>query len=221
VTTAAGATWPRLRLSQRRALWAYAFLLAPLAFFLAIRIVPALSALYISLHEWNIVSAERPYVGLHNFRVLWEDPQFLKAARNTVRYVLVGVPAQIILGLATALLLQRINRFRGLFRALYFMPFVTPVVAAAWVWQWLYSRNFSPLNQLLVAIGLPAQAFLRSPGQALYAIAAMVVWQYVGFQVVIFLAGLEAIPRVYYEAAQVDGAAGWRLFRHGTSPYRC
>jgi multiple sugar transport system permease protein len=132
--------------------------------------------------------------------------------------VVAGVPAQIALGLAVAMLLRRINRFRGLFRALYFMPFVTPIVAAAWVWQWMYSVNFGPLNQILVAVGLPAQPFLRSPTQALYAVGAMVAWQYLGFQIVIFLAGLEGIPRVYYEAAEVDGASGWRLFRHITVP---
>ena len=205
-------------LGTRRALWAYTFLLVPLLFFLTIRLAPAFSALYISLHEWNIISPSKPFVGLQNFRLLAHDPSFGRAAVNTLRYVLVGIPAQIALGLVLALALQRINRFRGLFRALYFMPFVTPIVAAAWVWQWMYSENFGPLNGLLAALGLPLQPFLRSPAQALYAVTAMTVWQFLGFQVVIFLAGLEAIPRVYYEAAAVDGASGWRLFRHMTVP---
>ena len=205
-------------LGTRRALWAYTFLLVPLLFFLTIRLAPAFSALYISLHQWNIISPSKPFVGLQNFRLLAHDPSFGRAAVNTLRYVLVGIPAQIALGLVLALALQRINRFRGLFRALYFMPFVTPIVAAAWVWQWMYSQNFGPLNGLLAALGLPLQPFLRSPAQALYAVTAMTVWQFLGFQVVIFLAGLEAIPRVYYEAAAVDGASGWRLFRHMTVP---
>jgi len=205
-------------LGTRRALWAYTFLLVPLLFFLTIRLAPAFSALYISLHEWNIISPSKPFVGLQNFRLLAHDPSFGRAAVNTLRYVLVGIPAQIALGLVLALALQRINRFRGLFRALYFMPFVTPIVAAAWVWQWMYSENFGPLNGLLAALGLPLQPFLLSPAQALYAVTAMTVWQFLGFQVVIFLAGLEAIPRVYYEAAAVDGASGWRLFRHMTVP---
>jgi len=205
-------------LGTRRALWAYTFLLVPLLFFLTIRLAPAFSALYISLHEWNIISPSKPFVGLQNFRLLAHDSSFGRAAVNTLRYVLVGIPTQIALGLVLALALQRINRFRGLFRALYFMPFVTPIVAAAWVWQWMYSQNFGPLNGLLAALGLPLQPFLRSPAQALYAVTAMTVWQFLGFQVVIFLAGLEAIPRVYYEAAAVDGASGWRLFRHMTVP---
>jgi multiple sugar transport system permease protein len=214
----AGATWPSLRLSQRRAAWAYAFLIVPLAFFLAIRLAPAVSSLYISLHEWNVVSPERPYVGLANFRAIFTDPRFATATGNTLRYVLAGIPAQIALGLLLALALRRVNRLRGFYRAVYFMPFITPVVAAAWVWQWLYSRSFGPINQLLVLLGQPEQPFLRSPRQALYSVTAMVVWQYLGFQVVIFLAGLEAIPRVYYEAAEVDGATRWQAFRHVTLP---
>jgi multiple sugar transport system permease protein len=217
-THAAPATWPHLGLGTRRALWAYAFLLVPLAFFLAIRLAPAASSLYISLHEWNIISPEKPFVGLRNFRTLAADPRFGRAAVNTVRYVAVGIPAQIVLGLLLAMALRRVTRLRGLFRALYFMPFVTPIVAAAWVWQWMYSEQFGPLNSILVGLGLPTLQFLRSPGQALYAITAMIVWQYLGFQVVIFLAGLEAIPRVYYEAAEVDGASGWQLFRNVTIP---
>jgi multiple sugar transport system permease protein len=217
-TQTTGAVLPQLRLGTRRALWAYAFLLVPLLFFLTIRLAPAFSSLYISLHEWNIISPEKPFVGLQNFMTIFADPRFGGAAVNTIRYVLVGIPLQITLGLLIALALQRVNRLRGLFRALYFMPFITPIVAAAWVWQWMYSQNFGPLNQILTAAGLPAQPFLRSPSQALYAVTAMVVWQYLGFQVVIFLAGLEAVPRVYYEAAEVDGASGWRLFRHITIP---
>jgi multiple sugar transport system permease protein len=189
-----------------------------MAFYLALRLAPAVSALIISLHRWNIISADKPFVGLANFREVWADPLFWKAAVNTVRYAAAGIPAQLTVGLVLALLLQRIARFRGLFRALYFMPFVTPIVAASWVWQWMYSPQFGPLTRIFDAVGLPAQAFLRTPWEAPYAITAMVVWEYIGFQIVIFLAGLEAIPRVYYEAAEVDGAGGLRLFRHITLP---
>jgi multiple sugar transport system permease protein len=207
-----------LGLGARRALWAFAFLFVPLLFFLTIRLGPAFSSLYISLHEWNIISPDKPFVGMRNFQTIFADPRFGRAAANTVRYVAVGIPLQLALGLLLALALLRITRCRGLLRALYFMPFITPTVAAAWVWQWMYSQNFGPLNQVLTAMGLPAQPFLRSPSQALYAVTAMIVWQYLGFQIVIFLAGLEAIPRVYYEAAEVDGASGWRLFCHITLP---
>ena len=219
MAVAAAGRVPRgLSLGAQRALWAYAFLAVPLAFFVVIRLVPAASALVISLHRWNIVSTDRPFVGFANFREIWSDALFWKAAKNTLRYVAAGIPAQLALGLAVALLLRKVTRFRGFFRALYFVPFVTPIVAAAWVWRWMYTPTFGPLNHLLQAAGLPAQAFLRRPDQALYAVTAMVVWEYIGFQTVIFLAGLDAIPRVFYEAAEVDGASGWRLFRHITVP---
>ncbi len=209
---------PRLRLGARRALWAYTFLAVPAVFYVTLRLAPAVAALVISLHRWNIIAQDKPFVGVANFREVWIDPLFWKAAGNTLRYAAAGIPIQLAGGLGLALLLQRITRFRGLFRALYFIPFVTPIVAASWVWQWMYSPQFGPLTRILDALGLPTQAFLRSPRQALYAVTAMVVWEFIGFQIVIFLAGLEAIPRVYYEAAEVDGAGGWRLFQSITLP---
>ena len=189
-----------------------------MAFFLSIRIAPAVTALAISLHRWNIVGAEQPFVGLANFREITADPLFWKAIANTVRYAVVGIPMQIALGLAVALLLRRIVRLRGFFRALYFIPFVTPIVAAAWVWQWMYSPQFGPLGRIFDVVGLEIPPLLRTPSLALYAVSAMVIWEYLGFQIVIFLAGLNAIPAVYYEAAAVDGAGGVKLFRHITVP---
>src|SRR5215467_5487725 len=175
---------PRLGLGARRALWAYAFLALPMAFFVVIRIAPAATALVISLHRWNIIGTDQPFVGLANFREIARDPLFWKAVRNTIRYTVVGIPAQIVLGLAVALLLRRAVRLQGFFRALYFIPFVTPIVAAAWVWQWMYSPQFGPLGRIFDAVGLNAPAFLRTPSLALYAVSAMVVWEYLGFQVV-------------------------------------
>ncbi len=208
----------RLPLSWHQAAWAYAFLLVPLAFFLYVRIWPAIQALNLSVREWNIVGEARPYVGLANFERLAADPRFGRALRNTLHYTAVGVPLQLALGLALALLLERIGRLRGLYRAIYFLPYVTPVVAAAWVWQWLYSPNFGAINWLLESVGIPGQPFLQSPGQALYAVTAVVLWQNLGFQVVIFLAGLQSIPRMYYEAASIDGAGTWTMFRRITLP---
>jgi multiple sugar transport system permease protein len=94
------------------------------------------------------------------------------------------------------------------------MPFVTPIVASAWVWQSFLNQNFGPVNQLLTVLGIPNQPFFASPYQALPSVAAFVVWQQLGFQIVLFLAGLEAIPRTYLEAASLDGATGWQVFRY-------
>jgi multiple sugar transport system permease protein len=205
-------------LAKRQALWAYIFLLVPLLFFLVVRLFPAGFSLILALYDYAPAQQNSKFIGLDNFKELLQDAVFGRALLNTALYTAFGVPLQLILGVGIAIMLQAINRFQGLFRAIYFAPFVTPVVASAWVWQWLFNKNFGPVNVVLAWFGIPPQAFLTSPDQALFTVLGFVVWQQLGFQVVIFLAGLEAIPRVYYEAAALDGANGWQRFRHITLP---
>lgn len=197
---------------------AYLFLAVPLLFFLIVRFLPTLMALRMSLFDWNILKDTQPFVGLENYTRLAQDERFLTALKNTAVYTLIGVPVQIALGLAVAVMLSRVTALRGLYRALYFAPYVTPIVAAAWVWQWLFSPQFGPVNTFLTWLHLPAQGFLTSPSQALGTTAALVVWQNLGFQIVLFLAGLAAIPRTYFEAAEIDGATGAQAFRRITLP---
>ena len=213
----------RLSLAQRRAVWAYIFLFIPLLFFLFIRIVPTLSSFNISLHKWNPLAEEQPFVGLENYQKLVEElakPKSVtyKAFINTFKYVLVGMPLQLVIALGVAVLLNQIVRWQALFRAIYFVPYVTSVVAVAWVWRWLYQPQFGPINVLLSFLGLAQQPFLKHPSQALYAITAMVIWQGLGFAIIIFLAGLQQIPEIYYEAAKLDGANRWQSFRRITLP---
>ncbi len=207
-----------MTLSQRRALTAYGLLALPLAFFLFIRIVPTISALQVSFYQWDMLSDERPFVGLNNFQTLAGDQVFRTALGNTLKYVVLGVPIGLVLALAIALALTRIRHLAGLFRTLYFVPFVTSLVAVSWVWRWLLQPQRGSINELLGAIGIPSQPFLQSTSQALPSIVAVNVWHDLGFQIVIFLAGLHAIPDVYYEAARLDGASRWALFRHITLP---
>ncbi|MER3483319.1 MAG: ABC transporter permease [Meiothermus sp.] len=209
---------PRFSLATREALWAFAFLAIPLLFFLFIRIYPAFQALWLSLFEWNADPAKRQYVGLEHYSRMLADPTLGRALRNTALYTFIGVPLQIALGLAIALLLQSVTRLRDLFRAIYFTPYITPAVAVAWVFSWMLSPNFGIVNEILGLFGIPAQKFLSSPSQALLTVTAIVVWQNLGFQIVLFLAGLESIPRTYYEAARIDGADGWAMFRYITLP---
>lgn len=208
----------RLRLSSREALWAYTFLAVPLTFFLFIRIFPALQALRLSLYAWHADATQRHFVGLEHYRWMLADPLLRKSLFNTLQYTLLGVPCQIVLGLAIALLLQGVRRFRDGFRSIYFAPYITPAVAVAWVWSWMLSPHFGIVNEILVRLGLPPQPFLQSPSQALASVTWVVVWQNLGFQVVLFLAGLEGIPRTYYEAAAIDGADSWTIFRRITVP---
>lgn len=208
----------RLSLRHRTALWGYLFIAAPLVFFLAVRVYPAMVAVNVSLHDWGMMASRRSFAGLENYGKLWRDPGFWNAARNTALYSLVIVPASLGVGLAAALLIQAANRHRGFYRTVYFLPYITPTVAVSWVWRWLYFKNGGVINQLLLAAGLPAQPFLAGPAQALFCVAAVVVWQGLGYYVVIFLAGLEMVPSEFKEAARIDGAGSWQVFRNVTLP---
>lgn len=207
-----------MRLRTRRILEAYAFLAIPLVFFLLIRIWPMFETFMLSVMRWHVDPTRRAFVGLDHFRRLFSDARFLRSLYNTALYTAIGVPAQVCLGLGIAMLLNRIKRLRGLFRAIYFAPYVTPTVAIAWAWSYILSPHLGVVNSILELLGLPAQPFLTSPTQALPTIAAVVVWQFLGFHVVIFLVALNTIPREIYEAALVDGATGWPLFRRITLP---
>lgn len=213
----------KLTLQQRQIFWAYVFLSVALAFFVIIRWYPALLSFNISFRDWNTFKGAGPWVGLGNYQAIWDDmwkprSDVRAAFSNTLRYVLYGVPVQMALALAVALLLDRVRALSGLLRAAYFAPYMTSAVAVAFVWNWLYLPQNGLLAQAFDFLGLPEQPFTKSPKQALQSITAVAVWQTLGYAVIIFLAGIKQIPVLYYEAARIDGAHGWRLFRRITLP---
>jgi multiple sugar transport system permease protein len=208
----------RRSLRARRALTVWSFLALPVLFYATVRLYPTADALLTSLTDWNIVGPRR-FVGLENYRRLLADPIFWKVMGNTFQYLTVGVTVSLGLSFLIAYHLDRIRVGHALLRALYFVPHLTTAVAMAWVWRWLYQPvPIGVFNRLLVWAGLPQQAFLRSTEQALYAVLAPAVWAGLGFQIVIFLAGLKAIPEEYYEAAAIDGAGSWRALVDVTLP---
>ncbi|REK68363.1 MAG: ABC transporter permease [Cohnella sp.] len=207
----------RLTYKTQRYLFIYLMLALPLLYFIGTRLVPIVYSFNISVREWDVLSPDKPYVGLANFKDLFADEVFRKSIGNTFLFVAVGVPGQLAAGLAVALLLQSVTRFRGFFRTVYFIPYVTSIVAVSWVFRWLLMPN-GWVNAALLKLGLDAQLFLQSPHQAPYVIALSMIWQSVGFQMLIFITGLQGIPSVYYEAAHIDGAGPWRRFRHITIP---
>lgn len=213
----------QMTLARRKIVWAYIFLAIPIIFFLTIRIYPTLFAFQMSFYDWNPLAEEQPFVGLGNYEELFEElekPRSVtrKAFENTITYIAIGMPTQLILALFIALMLNEIRRFSNFYRLVFFLPFVTSTIAIAWVFRLLYAPNTGFINLVLEAFALPQQPFLRSPSQALYSITAMVVWQGLGFAVIIFLAGLKQIPQVYYDAARIDGANRWQEFRRITLP---
>ncbi|NEW09482.1 sugar ABC transporter permease [Paenibacillus sp. SYP-B3998] len=207
----------KLKYNHQRYVFIYGCLLIPLLFFLLVRILPIFYSFNVSFHEWDLLSETKPFVGLNNFKFVLQDEDFHASLRNTFIYVFVGVPGQLLVGLIVALLLQRITRLRGLFRTLYFIPYVTSIVAVSWVFRWILMPN-GAANSILLQLGLSPQLFLGTPDQAIYVIIGTMIWQAIGFQMLVFLTGLEGIPTLYYEAAEIDGAGSWQKFRKITLP---
>lgn len=207
-----------LSIAGKQAVWAWGFLAAPLLFFALIRFYPTLQAFHLSFHSWNLQGAER-FIGLENYARLWRDPAFWHATRNSFAYLAIGLPISLLLSFTVAYFLDKVRFGHAFLRALYFLPHLTTAAAMAWVWRWFYQPvPVGVFNMALADLGLPPQPFLRSTSQALLSVLAPAVWAMLGFQVVVFLAGLRAIPASYYEAASIDGAGAWRVLREITLP---
>ncbi len=229
----------RHRLPERgaAAFWGWVFVWPSLALILVWHVLPGLFAFYISLFNKVSFITQSRFVGLLNYRILFHDPLFWRAMSNTFWYVVFTVPTGILLGTLVAVLLNERVRGLGLFRTLYFLPYITALTAAAAVWMWIYHPEFGFLNWLLGTpgfdwlhtpdgvfallfrpLGVRLAGFWAGPSVAFVAIMAMSVWHLLGYNVVILLAGLQSIPRQYYEAAMIDGASWWQLQRHITWP---
>ena len=207
--------------SMRRA--AYFFLAPALIPIFVFFFVPALAALLLSFTDFDIYSLANfeyaRFVGLKNYRQLLDDPLFWKAMRNTFYYVLVGGPLSIAASLGTALLVNsKLVRFRSFFQTVYFAPVVTTLVAVAVVWRFLYHPRFGLLNYALGFFGIAPIDWLGDPWWAMPAIILMSIWKNFGYNMIIFVAGLQSIPTQLYEAAHMDGANAWQQFKSVTLP---
>jgi len=204
--------------------WAgWAFLAPALAVILLFFVLPVLGGLALSLTNFDIYAIGDPatarFVGLENYRALVTSPVFWRSMGNTFYFVLLAGPLSVALSLLAALLVNSpLARWRGLFRTVYFAPVVTTLVAVAVVWRYLYHPRFGLLNRALEAVGIEAIDWLGDPRTAMPAIILVAVWKSFGYNMVIFVAGLQAIPVSLYEAARIDGAGFWRRFWHITVP---
>ncbi|SEL23934.1 carbohydrate ABC transporter membrane protein 1, CUT1 family [Bosea lupini] len=218
VARSGGRLWQGLTLQQKQVVWAWGFLAVPILFYGLIRFYPTVEGFIISTTNWNLMNSPS-YVGLANFKRLMADPVFWQVFRNTFLYLIIGTPLSLIIAFTIAYHLDRVRFMHGFIRALYFLPFLTTATAMAWVWRWFYQPvPIGLINDLLSSVGLPQQPFLRSTTQALPAVLAPAIWAGLGFQVVIFLAGLRAIPTTYYEAARIDGVSDFAILRKITLP---
>ena len=201
----------------RRTLAAWGFLAPAAALLLVFTFGPLLFSLWISLHEWHLVDPAHPFTGLDNYAALFRDGAWWSAIRNTAVFTL-HVPLAMAAALALAMLTQGSRRAMRWARLALFLPSITSVVAIAVVWKWLLNDGYGLVNRALEGVGIGPVAWLTSPGTALATLMAISVWMVVGYQMVVFQAGLAAIPRDFYDAARVDGAGPLQRFRHITLP---
>jgi len=168
-------------------------------------------------HKWNIITPME-WVGIRNFARLANDAQFFKAIWNTITFLVIHIPLQIIVALLLAIGLNQKIRFRGFFRSLYFMPVIVSGVVITILWRQLYGYETGLLNMLLLQIGMDKIPWINDPSFAMPSIAIMATWKNVGLYVILFLVGLQNIPRFLYEAADIDGAGPFQKFIHITIP---
>ena len=210
-----------LRARQERAAWV--FLGPALGLIAVFFLLPILAGLLLSLTDFDIYAISDPqsvrFVGLRNYQQLLGGSEFWQALRNTLYFVGVGGPLTVAVSLGAALLLSAPRlRLRSLFRTIYFAPVVTTLVAVAIVWRYLYHPHYGLLNYWLGAIGLGPIDWLGDPRWAMPGIILLAVWKGFGYNMLIFVAGLQSIPEERYEAAAVDGASAWQRFRAVTLP---
>ena len=186
-------------------------------------VVPVGGAFVLSFTDFDLYSIGDPsstrFVGLRNYQTLLETPLFWTALRNTLYFVLVGGPLSVVVSLAAAVLVNaKAVRFKPFFRSAFFAPWVTTLVAVAVLWRYIYHPGYGLLNAAIGVFGLGPVDWLGDPRWAMPSIILLSVWKNFGYNMLIFLAGLQAIPEELYEAAALDGAGAWRRFRHVTLP---
>jgi multiple sugar transport system permease protein len=200
----------------RAGLPGYALVAPAVVVTVAFFLVPMVISGYWSLTAYNGIKPP-VFVGLDNYAALLGDPRFLRTVQNTVFFVVMGMGIGPLLGLGSAILLNESVHLRAFFRTAFFLPTMVALVAVATVWKMLY-QDQGLINDLLGVFGLPGHAWLNDPTTALPAVVVTSIWQGFGFETVVFLAALQAIPRETYDAAKVDGAGTWAQFRHVTLP---
>jgi multiple sugar transport system permease protein len=188
------------------------FLTPGLIHFLIFTLFAVSFAFYISFHQWNIIKADKPFVGLDNYIKLFHDPRFLRSVTNTLTFM-IGVPLYLGSGLAVALLLNTKVRGQAIFRTMFYIPVVTPLVVSSIIWKWVYQGDYGLLNYYLLKFGIIHEkiVWLADPNLALPALILMGIWGATGSTMVIFLAGLQSIP-------EEDGATALQRLLYITIP---
>ncbi|MBP6943855.1 MAG: sugar ABC transporter permease [Candidatus Omnitrophica bacterium] len=197
---------------------AYIFIAPSFLLFTVFLVIPVFASLYWSFTEYNILQPPK-FVGFQNYaNILFHDPRFWKAMTNTVIFVIGTVPTSIVISLLLAMAIDQNIRFKNWFKTFFFIPSITSIIAISVIWKWLYaSGKYGLFNHFLSSIGIPPVNWL-GVDWTLPSIIMMSVWGGLGYNMILFIAGLQGIPQVFYEAAEVDGASDWDKFRNVTLP---
>ena len=193
------------------------FVAPAMILFIVFTVLPAVTAFGLSFTDYDVLT-ETEWVGLLNYQRLTTDALFQITLRNVATYALIYVPAIIVISLTVALALNRKRPGMKFFRMIYYLPVISSPVAAATVWLWVLNKDYGVLNQIIGIFGLRGPAWVADINTAMLAIVLVTLWQGLGGNMVIYLAGLQGIPEYLYEAARLDGADNWQLFRYITLP---
>lgn len=194
------------------------FLSPTLVIFSAFILFPVIFSFYLSFQKWNMFSGSTTFVGLENYIRMFNSEEFWSVLKNTAVYTLGTIPLNMGFSLLVAYVLHKKIYGKKLLRTLFFAPVVISPVAAAVIWRWLYDPNFGLINYFIGIFGFDPVNWLNDPTAAMFALIVMGVWKTFGINMVLFAAGLEAIPEQYYEAAEIDGAGQWAKFKSITIP---
>lgn len=209
---------PGLSMRARQTLIGWSFILPNFLGFALLTLVPVVALFYVSFTNWNIFGTAK-WVGLDNFQQLWGDDSFRRSVVNTLYYVVLHVPLTLVLSLGLAMLLNTKLRGVAFFRTAAFFPYITSIVAIAVVWNLLFSPTSGPINEGLRALGMAnPPGWLTSTEWSMPAVVIISTWRDMGYYMILFLAGLQTIPRELHEAARTDGASAWQRFRAVTLP---
>ena len=222
-----GQTLPQLPASSPASLWrrfrraspfALIYSAAILIFYTIIFIIPFGTGIWLAFQNWDFITTPK-FVGLRNFGRAFTDQYFWWALQKTLLFSVVEIAVGLSLALLCALALSQIlGKWQNIYLSLYYLPVITPLVVSLYLWRWLYRPTGGAFNTLLSSVGLPAQPFLASPQQALWAITLVIIWANLGTGIVLFLAGINDVPESLFEAARLDGAGFWQSFFRITLP---
>jgi multiple sugar transport system permease protein len=205
-------------MKKKEEIMAYIFLLPAGVIILVFHIFPTFYSWYMSLFNWDIILNVKKFIGLKNYFYLFSDAEFWKSLFNTFYFAIGTIPTSIVISLIIAICLN--SKIRGLsfYRTIYFLPVITSMNAVAMVWLYIYHPDVGILNYLLSIFNISPQKWLLDPVWAMPAVILMSIWKNLGYNIIIFLVGLQSIPKEYYEAAEIDGASGIKIFRYITLP---